>query len=430
MNCNCRDLRETWHILMRDKRIYAKTVYERIPKELISEEAMKRTETSEAITRNGYYDWSREISDVRRNCLDYLVSLGYVTKKEDKLYQISYSDVVHPYRPFVIPFRGVVISNVTNNHIEKMILNSDEFSNFIVSSILFKDQMAAGNHLHVSSFDYSYFSYTTDVYEVEDKYFDAIFLNCDPSTDRLTVDLVEPFVQSVFYSKKNKVKKNWRTVRRIEPSVFLEGAGSIDAEVGSLPWKASYTGIITHKDKAYYLNPSEALRERDREQLGFLEMPDFLNSKLYSRGNMLSRIFEEAVKNYLTENYHYIAITRHKPTYLEKGDLDVFAEKEEDSSKKYITVCECKFRLPERNYPVSIDDVDIFRGRKEIIEENERKNHPNITFEFWLVTNGDKFDNGIFDQAKSAGIKIKKATLSRDWEKRADWKVTKMEEIT
>jgi hypothetical protein len=177
---------------MRDKRIYAKTVYERIPKELVSDEAMKRPEISEAAIRNGYCDRSSEISDVRRNCLDYLASLGYVKKREDTLYRISFSCVVHPYRPFVIPFRGVVISKVGSNHIESMILNSDEFSIFIESANMFKNQMAAGNHLHVSSFDYSYFSYTSDVYEVEDKYFDAIFLNCDPSTDRLTVDLVEP----------------------------------------------------------------------------------------------------------------------------------------------------------------------------------------------------------------------------------------------
>jgi hypothetical protein len=356
-----------------------------------------------------------------------LVSLGYVKKKEDKLYRISYSSAVHPYRPFVIPFRGVVIPKVTNSHTENMILNSYEFSIFIKSASIFKDQMAAGNHLHVSSFDYSYFSYTSDVYEVEDKYFDAIFLNCDPSTDRLTVDLVEPFVQSSIL--KRKVKKNWRTIRGINPSLFLEGAASIDREVDSLPWKASYRGIITHKDKAYYLNPSEDLRERERQQLGFLEMPDFLNIKLYSHGNTLSRIFEEAVKNYLTENYEYIVVTRYKPAYLDEGDLDVFAKKE-DGSKKYITVCECKLRVSERNYAIDIDVVDIFRERKEIIEENESKIHPNITFEFWLVTNGNKFDNGVVERAKSAGIKIKKAILPRDWEERVDWKVTKMEEIT
>jgi hypothetical protein len=177
------------------------------------------------------------------------------------------------------------------------------------------------------------------------------------------------------------------------------------------------------------LNPIEALREREREQLGFLEMPDFLNIKLYSHGNTLSRIFEEAVKNHLTENDEFIVNTRYKPTYLDKGDLDVFAKKE-DGSKKYITVCECKLRLSDRNYAVDIDVVNIFKNRSEIVKENESKNHPNITFEFWLVTNGDKFDNGVVEQAKLAGIKIKKATLPRDWEERVDWKVTKMEEIT
>ena len=74
MSCNCKELRDTWYTLMHDKRIYAKTVYSRIPKEWISDEDMKRPEISEAITREGYYDQSREISDVRRNYLNYLVS--------------------------------------------------------------------------------------------------------------------------------------------------------------------------------------------------------------------------------------------------------------------------------------------------------------------------------------------------------------------
>jgi hypothetical protein len=217
MSCNCKDLRKTWDTLMRNKRIYAKRVCNRIPKEQISPEAMKRPDISESVNKYGYCDQSLEIDDAARNCLDYLVSLRYVKKKEDTLYRITYSYVLHPYRPFVIPFRGVVIPNVTSNHIENMILNSDEFSIFIESANMFKNQMAAGNHLHVSSFDYSYFSYRSDVYEVEDKYFDAIYLNCDPSTDRLTVDLVEPFVQPIFYSKRNKIRKNWRTIRGINP---------------------------------------------------------------------------------------------------------------------------------------------------------------------------------------------------------------------
>ena len=92
-------------------------------------------------------------------------------------------------------------------------------------------------------------------------------------------------------------------------------------------------------------------------------MPDFLNIRLYSHGNTLSRIFEEAVKNYLTENDEFIVYTRYKPTYLGSGDLDVFATKE-DGSKKYITVCECKLRLSDRNYAIDIDVIDIFKKQK------------------------------------------------------------------
>jgi hypothetical protein len=222
--------------------------------------------------------------------------------------------------------------------------------------------------------------------------------------------------------------KNWRTIREVNPQLFLRGAASIDREVESLPWKANYVGIITYKDKAYFVGPNQATRESERDRAGFLEMPDFLNVKPYSHGNILSRIFEEAVKNYLTERHGYTyVVTRHKPHYLAPLELDVYAEKEMRS--KVITVCECKFRLPEsRSLSVTIDDLSDFQDKKQKIEEYV-KAHFEAKLSFWLVTNGDKFNEDAKNEAKSVGIEIRKAKLSRDWEKRADWKVTDMEEV-
>ena len=45
---------------------------------------MKRPDISESVNKYGYYDQSLEIDNVTRNCLDYLVSRGYVKTKEDK----------------------------------------------------------------------------------------------------------------------------------------------------------------------------------------------------------------------------------------------------------------------------------------------------------------------------------------------------------
>jgi nicotinamide mononucleotide adenylyltransferase len=56
MNSDMKDLVETWHVLMRDKEIYSKTVYTRILKEEISAEDLKRHEVSYSAKKYGYYD--------------------------------------------------------------------------------------------------------------------------------------------------------------------------------------------------------------------------------------------------------------------------------------------------------------------------------------------------------------------------------------
>ena len=56
MNCNCKDLRSTWYSLMCKKRLYAKRACNRIPKEQISAEDMKRPDISESVNKYGYCD--------------------------------------------------------------------------------------------------------------------------------------------------------------------------------------------------------------------------------------------------------------------------------------------------------------------------------------------------------------------------------------
>jgi hypothetical protein len=61
------------------------------------------------------------------------------------------------------------------------------------------------------------------------------------------------------------------------------------------------------------------------------------------------------------------------------------------------------------------------------VEENE-KTDAEVKLHFRLVTNGDKFEEGVKEEAKSVGIKIMKGVLSSNWEKKSDWKVVKITE--
>jgi hypothetical protein len=68
MKSSSKDLADTWYKLMERKKVYVKTVYNRITKEeQISSKDPKWHEVSQSIKKNGYYDVSIHIYDVRKN---------------------------------------------------------------------------------------------------------------------------------------------------------------------------------------------------------------------------------------------------------------------------------------------------------------------------------------------------------------------------
>jgi hypothetical protein len=424
MRCKLKDLRNTWYILMRDKRVYAKKVNNRIPKEKISANDMKQAKIRNSVKKYGYYDQSFVISTPRKNCLEKLVSLGYVQKRENEIvYSVAYEYVMHPYHPFVLPPRGLVISGVSNRQaVRNILLDSNEYSLFEKTSRHFRRQIDAKRHTHITHFEYnSEFSYRSDIYDVKDKYFDALSLGYRPSTHRLTVDLVEP----IKYSRKDKDRKDWRSIRSINPKLFLRGSNSIDNEIATLLWKKDYIGILIYNNKAYFMSAGKSAKQSVSDPADFLRMPDFLNEEVYTYENMLSRVFEDAVKDFLIDRFRYQAISRYTPPYLRK-ELDVYAEK--GIREKEITICECKFRIPNSKQPVTIEELNKFKEKKRKIEKIE-KAHANGRLNFWLVTNVDNFEKGLKKRAEKAHIEIRQAILPKGWKIESDWKVLDIKKL-
>jgi hypothetical protein len=409
---------------MRDKRVYAKKVFNRIPKEQISANDMKQAKVRKSVKKDGYYDQSFVISAPRKKCLEKLVSLGYVQKRENEIvYSVAYEYVMHPYHPFVLPPRGLIISGVSNHQaVRNILLDSNEYSLFEKTSRHFRRQIDAKRHTHITHFEsFTEFSYKSDIYEVKDKYFDAISLGYRPSTRRLIVDLVEP----IKYSRKDKDRKDWRSIRAINPRLFLQGSNSIDNEIATLSWKKDYIGIMIYNNKACFMSAGKSAKQNAPDPADFLRMPDFLNEEVYTYENMLSRVFEDAVKDFLVDRLRYQATSRYKPPYLRK-ELDVYAEK--GIREKEITICECKFRLPNSKQAVTIKELNRFERKKRKIERIE-KTHAYGKLHFWLVTNADNFEKGLKKRAEKAHIEIRQAILPKGWKIESDWRVIDIKKL-
>lgn len=147
-------------------------------------------------------------------------------------------------------------------------------------------------------------------------------------------------------------------------------------------------------------------------------MPDFLNNKIYSHAGMRSIFFEEVVKNYLADKHDYLYLkTRYRPKYPNSFELDVYAEKEV-AGERGSMICECKFRQPNSKQLVKKEELSKFKIKKQEVEQYEQA-RSKVIVHSWLVTNGTKFEEGLKEEAISAGIKIMKVKLSSGWGQRS-----------
>jgi hypothetical protein len=152
-------------------------------------------------------------------------------------------------------------------------------------------------------------------------------------------------------------------------------------------------------------------------------IPDYLEPRFSSLENYLSRIFEDSLAQFLQSNYGYFTQVRVTPSYLDGGEIDVFANK---PLPKTFTVCECKFRL--RNNSIALSELESF-GKKSIKVKQAYTIDGNEKFYFWFVTNSRKISKEAIEYAKPNKIKIMVAKLNANWRRRSDWSITDLEEL-
>jgi hypothetical protein len=406
---------DAWSILVRNKIVQSRKINNRIEKANLSPSSLEDAKVKESVDKYGYYDVAHDQPVDILRALALFVKLGYVTKKQDRVYNMGLHYVAHPYIPYVMPSGSLGITSAIALQNESFDLRSSQYEVFIETATRFRDQLNAGKHPHITEFDFGVnFAYETEIYELENKYFDALYVIHSSAENRLIVELVEPFV----HNHNGKDSKNWKRLKEIDSKLFLKGSNAIAPLIDGLEWKKKITGIIIHKDKAYTIIPVGRAKEiLEEPKDSYWSMPNYLEQDVFSYENYLSRTFEDSTADYLREKYGYGTKTRFKPIYLANREIDVFAEKGLGRDK---TICECKLRI--NNSPITMDELERFAEKIPIIRENESKRvAPN--FHFWLVTNSHTMQEGVVEYAEKMGIEIMEAKLPANWKKRSDWSI-------
>ena len=217
----------TWRHLMLNKKIQARKVFQRIPKEELTAEQLEDPIIASKVEGLGYLDidkilWPKEILDV----LDFFVKLGYVDKYTDTIHQISFHYAVHPYVPYISPSGRLGISGSSTSSTKIIELDSKSYSDFVRTARDFQNQRVSGKHPHITEFNYGEnFHYQSDVYEVKDRYFDAIEIGYRDGL--LNVYLTDPGIRT-----RNKTpRKLWKRAKQLDLNLFLSGNQYIDKYV-------------------------------------------------------------------------------------------------------------------------------------------------------------------------------------------------------
>lgn len=407
------NLSQLWFRLQKNKEIHATTVHNRIPKENLSKEDLGKPHISEQITKVGYYEVSDSLSLEEIKVLEELINLGYLEKRAEKMYKVDFSYTAHPYLPHIGIEGHLGLQLNSTHHFDYSYFDSKQFENFVATAKSLNEHTRLGLHKHVK-FDYNLeFNYETDVYEMKDKYFDAILVGSFVNNS-VSIFLSQPFVQRRFSSKKEKSMKNWNKIREIPLDDFLTGPSKIDPLIDQLAWKKELVGYLMYEDQAYEILVEPQTSEEEKNQ-GLLSAPDFFDTDEFSAESMRSRLFEEVVANFIREK-GYAAKTRVK--YFGK-EIDVFSENITEKSKDLI-ICECKMRMDDS--PITLDEVELFNEKKDLVAKHEVCDK----CEFWLVSNTEQLMDGVKNYADEHDIKIQTAKLPKNWKARSDWTINNL----
>lgn len=274
---------DAWVLLERDKTVHSRKVFDRIPKENLSPESLGRAEVREQVEKFGCYEISDERPRQMLDALDFLSKIGYLSKRSDRINNVGMNYIAHPYLPHTSPTGVLGITSRSSSPYTRFDLNSGQFELFKESATKFRDQVVAGQHPHIRGFQWGVIlSYETDIYELKDRYFDALHVSYSSNDGKLGVWLTEPFAES----HEGKFSKNWKRLEAVDSEMFLNDISKVDSLVDGLPWKKKAIGILIYNDEAWTIvPPAIAKSQGEKARPSFLEMPNFLDPNVFSYPN-------------------------------------------------------------------------------------------------------------------------------------------------
>lgn len=417
-----KNIADIWYRLIMKKKIPVRQVHDIISKEMLSETQLKDPKIEEQVKKYGALHVETKVQDDDVQALEHLVKLGYVKKTNEKIYRVYLNYTVHPYVPHVGPSGVLGILPNTNSAFTHFDFYEKEYALFFETAKEFENERKSGNHKHVTMFGFGVnFSYETDVYELKDDFFDAISLGV--KSGKFTGSFTQPMIETRYKGKDKTEKKNLKLLTKFTEEQFLQSK-EIRKEVKKLSWKKEFVGVIEGFDKRiYYIAKPAGAKKLKKQNSGSFRPPNFFGRGIFSYENVISRIFEDAIAEYLRDHEHYLTTTRYVPSYLKK-EIDVFGERGSKKNKEII-VCECKFRLEKKS--ITKDELDHFVRKATEVKKLESKNNKTTT-KFWFVTNIKKIEPDAKEFLKKTNIQFMVASLPKNWKKQADWNVIKISE--
>jgi len=404
-----------WNLLMCNKLL----IVEFLKNENLFELLIKDSNIAYELKQNKSYEiFKNKINEIQEQ-LDYFTELGYLLKRKESIFSITYDIVIYPYTPVISPIGFTTFTGEIYTLSDNIILTGSELSKFEKISTIICNQIDSGRHSHIRRFTYTkdQLSYS-DVYEIKDNYFDAmLFSNMDGN---IKLYETEPLNLP---TKDGKDEKQWG-FKKSYPVEIIENKQKIDEIISTISWKKNKIGLLIKNGVGYWLlsnNIAENFHDRITQEIH--KLPQFFEKALFNYHTVHSRIFEDSVSTYLSNQYNVNVITRKivkNSITNEQYEIDSYIH---DNKNQKIIVGECKLRFEDK--PINYDEVVRL---KEKIEFLQQKNSYKVVG--MIITNVDKLDSDAENFVlEKNDIEFWHASLSHNWKNRSDWKVTNLTQI-
>lgn len=402
-----------WTMLTHNKFLISKYIEEK-DEQAISNLLIRDKRLAQELKSNGYYDVIFDDVKETIRVLDSLNSIGYVEKSDGKLSILKYQCDLYFYYPLVSPFSTLELPGTLQKMSEEVLLTPGEYQKIKSALSILKTNVNSGKYTNLLYFDYHISSeFNSTIYEIREKYLDSILF--DTSGESVRIYLSEPL--NIPEQELDVKKHMFFDDNEIDFDVFHCDIKRVNQLIQQkLEWKRRKIAFLTNNYRGYWLMRNRKVIDyQDLVKRNLLGIPNFPDTFFISIENYFSRTFEDSVAQYLQTKNNYFTKVRIKPTYLKGKEIDVLGS----NMLNEVIFCECKLRL--RLNPITEEEINSFILKVKLIRNQDEYRSKKLIFR--LVTNIDKIESAAMTAASENGIQIGIASLSRNWQRRSDWKI-------